>query len=314
MGRRVARPASDRPSGAGRLRPGPVPARLPRRRSTRATLLPSLFLVVLPLVVVRTIGAHAGPLEPAMTAFTVPAAAVSLVLLRLWLGGLAGGGGSAGPQDVRRDIASGTAHTRRVRVGPAVWTGQSKGSWSASRRLELSADDTTIALRTANEESPQFPWLDLESAGVLRGREGRLCWAGPGRSWGEATDQVGAALVTDDGSVVWGSTDRRVAEAAWTPGRSQPTEARRVRRAPRACLYRPDVHRYGPAMAAVTLVAFVVAGRGVLPDPLSWCPARPAACTAVRGAFGFTGRLAGRPGPGWETSASVRAQRERPNP
>ncbi|MER6918413.1 hypothetical protein ABT314_05070 [Streptomyces spiralis] len=80
------------PAGSG---PAPVPARLPRRRSTRVTLLPLLFLVVLPLVVVRTIGAHAGPLEPAMTAFTVLAAAVSLVLLRLWLGGLTGGGASA---------------------------------------------------------------------------------------------------------------------------------------------------------------------------------------------------------------------------
>ncbi|MCZ9344264.1 hypothetical protein NGM37_41620, partial [Streptomyces sp. TRM76130] len=115
-------------------------------------------------------------------------------------------------------------------MGSAVWTGQTRGSWSATRRLHLLTNDGTIQLRTANEESPLFPWLDLEAAGIQRGREGWLCWATPRATWGTA-DLVGAALVTDDGYVVWGATDRLTALAAYTPGHPHPTAPRRVRRA-----------------------------------------------------------------------------------
>ncbi|MCX4772532.1 hypothetical protein OG322_24890 [Streptomyces sp. NBC_01260] len=285
-----------------------VPERLPRRRMTRATLLPSLFMSVLPLVVVRTIGAHAGPLEPVMPLFLAVAALISLFLLRGWLSGLIGGSAHSGPAELRRDAAAGAVAARRVRVGSAVWTGEGDGRWSASRRLMVSAEDRQIALRTADEESAQFPWLDLESAAVLEGREGWLCWAAAGGSWGDPVEQMGAALVTDDGYVVWGSTDRHVAEAAYAPEHSHPTAPRRVRRAPRASLYRPDVHRYALAMAAVTLLALVVAERGVGPDALSWCLALVAAGTGVRGVYGFTRRLADRPGPGWEPPAASRGR------
>lgn len=284
------------PHGTGFV---PVPAQLPRRRLTRATLTPSLFMAVLPLVVVRTIGAHAGPLDPVMPLLIAVAALLSLLLLRGWLSGLTGGSAHSGPAELRRDAAAGEVAARRVRVGPAVWVGEGDGRWSASRRLMVVAEDRQIALRTPDEESPQFPWLDLESAAVLEGREGWLCWAAAGGSWGDPVEQMGAALVTDDGYVVWGSTDRHAAEAAYAPEHAFPTAPRRVRRAPRASLYRPDVHGYALAMAAVTLIALVLAERGPGPDALSWCLALVAAFTGVRGVYGYTRRLAYQPGPGW---------------
>ncbi|MGW0672105.1 hypothetical protein [Streptomyces sp. NPDC002746] len=284
------------PHGTGFV---PVPARLPGRRMTRATLMPSLFMAVLPLVVVRTIGAHAGPLEPVMPLLIAVAALLSLLLLRAWVSGLTGGSAHSGPAELRRDAAAGEVAARRVRVGPAVWVGEGDGRWSASRRLMVVAEDRQIALRTAQEESACFPWLDLESAAVLEGREGWLCWAAAGGSWGDPVEQMGAALVTDDGYVVWGSTDRHVAEAAYAPEHSHPTAPRSVRRAPRASLYRPDVHGYALAMAAATLLALVLAERGVGPDALSWCLALAGGFTGVRGVYGYTQRLADRPGPGW---------------
>ncbi|MFJ8397889.1 hypothetical protein [Streptomyces sp. NPDC094144] len=284
------------PAGPGS---GNVPARLPRLRTTRATMLPALFLAVFPLVVVRTIGAHAGPLDPLMPLLTGVAALLCLLMLRGWLGALNSGSAHSGPAELRRDAAAGEVAARRVRVGPAVWVGEGDGRWSASRRLMVVAEDRQIALRTAQEESARFGWLDLESAAVLEGREGWLCWAAAGGSWGDPTEQMGAALVTDDGYVVWGSTDRHVAEAAYAPEHSCPTAPRSVRRAPRASLYRPDVHGYALAMAAVTLLALVLAERGVGPDALSWCLALAGAFTGVRGVYGYTQRLADRPGPGW---------------
>ncbi|WP_405779546.1 hypothetical protein [Streptomyces sp. NBC_00859] len=293
--------------------PVAVPERLPRRRATRATLLPSLLLALLPLAVVRTIGAHAGPLEPAMTAATVLAVLVSLFLLRVWLVGLAGRSPHSGPRELRRDAAAGAVAARRVRVGPALWTGEASVRWDLSRRLMLSADGTRFSFRAAGQDSAHFRWLDMESAGVLQGREGWLCWAAAGGSWGEPEDQMGAALVTDDGYVVWGATDRRTAEMAYAPQHSHPTAPRRVRRAPRASLYRPDVHGYTLAMAAVTLLALVVAERGVGPDLLSWGLALVAAFTGVRGVYGFTERLSNRPGPGWQAPTPAPAQ-GRPGP
>ncbi|WP_405777439.1 hypothetical protein [Streptomyces sp. NBC_00859] len=286
----------------------------PRRRTTRATLLPSLLMAVLPLAVVRTIGAHAGPLAPAVPALTGLAVLVSLFLLKFWLAGLTGAGGPAGPAELRRDAAVGSVTACRVTVGPAVWAGEGSGSCVASRRLMLSGDGMTIALRTPNEESPQFPWLDLESAGVQQGREAWLCWAEPKPTWVHTVSQVCAALVTDDGCVVWGSTERGAAEIAYRSGRcSSRTAPRRVRRSPRVSLYRPDVHGYTLAMAALTLLALLAAERGLGPDPLSWCLALLAAFTGVRAAFGFTERLADRPGPGW-APAPVRGRRGRRSP
>ncbi|MCZ9342492.1 hypothetical protein NGM37_32520, partial [Streptomyces sp. TRM76130] len=90
-------PVPPAPAEAG---PPPVPSRLPRRRATRATLLPSLLLPVVPLVAVRTIDAHAGVLQPAMPAVTALTVLFGLFLLRSWLGGLFEAGGIAGPRQL----------------------------------------------------------------------------------------------------------------------------------------------------------------------------------------------------------------------
>lgn len=134
------------------------------------------MLSALPLVVARTIGAHAGPLAPVMNLITVVAGFVSLYLLRLWVVSLfAGGGPHAGPAELRRD-AAGMVAARRVRVGKGQWDGEGAVTWLA-RRLSLTADDRTFALRTADEKNTAFRWLDLDRASPLRA--GRAGFAGP---------------------------------------------------------------------------------------------------------------------------------------
>ncbi|WP_406100462.1 hypothetical protein [Streptomyces sp. NBC_01013] len=291
-----------------------VPARLPRRRRVRATLVPGLMLSALPLVVARTIGAHAGPLAPAMNLITVVAGFVSLYLLRLWVVSLfAAGGPHAGPAELRRDAAAGTVAARRVRVGKAQWDGEGNVTWLA-RRLSLTADDQTFALRTADENNTAFRWLDLEPGIALEGRYGWLCWAAAGGSWGEPTEAMGAALVTDDGYVVWGATDRYAAESAYAPEHARPTTARRVRRAPRSSQYRAAAHLPALAMAAATLLALVMAERGPGPDAVAWILALVAAYTGVRGIYRFTEDFDAAPGPGWVRSASARTRHTRQDP
>ncbi|MFG3137106.1 hypothetical protein ACGFZA_12895 [Streptomyces sp. NPDC048211] len=291
-----------------------IPARLPRRRRMRAMLIPGFMLSVLPLVVARTIGAHAGPLAPAMNLITVVAGFVSLYLLRLWVVSLfAGGGPHAGPAELRRDAAAGTVAARRVRVGKAQWDCEGNVTWPA-RRLSLTADDQTFALRTADEKNTAFRWLDLEPGIALEGRYGWLCWAAAGGSWGEPTEAMGAALITDDGYVIWGVTDRYAAESAYAPEYAQPTTSRRVRRAPRTSQYRAAAHLPALAMAAATLLTLVMAERGPGPDAVAWILALIAAYTGVRGIYRFTEDFDTTPGPGWLQSTTERARRPRQDP
>ncbi|WP_299532202.1 hypothetical protein [uncultured Streptomyces sp.] len=295
--------------------PAVVPARLPRRRGIRPTLLAGLMLAALPLVVIRTIDAHPGPLEPAMPLLTGFVGLLSLFLLRTWLVSLADGlgGPHAGPAELRRDAAAGAVAARRVRVGEARWDGGGDVTW-AERRLVLTADDRSYALRTVDGKNTRFRWLDLEPGIALKGQEGWLCWASAGGSWGDPEEPMGAALVTDGGHVVWGVTDRYQAETAYTPGHSHPTGPRRVRRAPRTSLYRPTAHPYGLGMGAVTLLALVVAERGTGPDVLSWALALAAGAAGVRGLYRFCDRFEEIPGRGWTRSASAAVRHARREP
>ncbi|GAA2611428.1 MULTISPECIES: hypothetical protein [Streptomyces] len=125
---------------------------------------------------------------------------------------------------------------------------------------------------------------------------------------------MGAALVTDDGYVVWGVTDRYAAESAYAPEHAQATTARRVRRAPRTSQFRAAAHLPALAMAAVTLLALVMAERGPGPDAVAWILALVAAYTGVRGIYRFPENFDAAPGPGWVRSASARIRHARQDP